>query len=87
MDALPFHQQIYLNDTGYTYYIQPYVLKNALGFAIALLDEYVVWDSSSNYYKLYRTTDGNWYDMDGVNPGNRIAVISALKVAIEEREG
>jgi len=87
MDALPFHQQIFLNNVAYTYYIQPFVLKNALGFAIALMDEYVIWDSSSNYYKLYRTTDGNWYDLDGVNIHNSGAVILALKVAIQEREG
>ena len=87
MDALPFHQQISLNNTGYTYYIQPFILKNALGYAIALMDEYVVWDSSANYYKLYRTSDGNWYDLDGVNPVHSVAIVSALKVAIEEREG
>jgi hypothetical protein len=87
MDALPFHQQILLNNINYTYYIQPFVLKNVLGFPIALMDEYIIWDLSANHFKLYRTPDGNWYDMEGENFGKSGAVISALKVAIEEREG
>ena len=86
MDALPFHQQLLVNNTNYTYYIQPFILKNALGFAIASMDEYVIWDSSANYFKLYRTSDGNWYDRDDVNPITSGHLVSALKIAIEERE-
>ncbi|MES2890842.1 MAG: hypothetical protein V4725_02490 [Bacteroidota bacterium] len=87
MEAQPFHQVLQVNDTHYTYFIRPFVLKNGLGFAIALLDEYVVWDASSTFYKLYRTREGNWYDMTDVNPDHSAALVLNLKMAIEEREG
>ena len=90
--ATIFSQQIILdNNQSFHYTIHPFEMKNSLGKVIALLQEYeitsstVVFDQSS--YKLYKTKEGNWYEIDSEN-SKPDKIIRELKSAINfiERE-
>ncbi len=61
--------QITLEDNSQFYYtIKPYELTNALGNIIAVLQEFNFTknDDNSGQFscKLYRTKEGNWYDIE-----------------------
>lgn len=44
-------------------------IANSLGAADAVLDEYFITDSNGETYKLYKTNEGNWYDIAEANEG------------------
>ncbi|NJO24787.1 MAG: hypothetical protein HC867_01860 [Bacteroidia bacterium] len=68
------------NGTCYLYTIQPYEMKNVLGAVVALLDEYsFTQKGTSETFKLYRTKEGNWYNLDE----NKDAVQSKLFLDIK----
>ena len=79
------------NNQRFHYTVHPFEMKNSLGKVIALLQEYeitsstVVFDQSS--YKLYKTKEGNWYEIDSEN-SKPDKIIRELKSAINfiERE-
>lgn len=83
--------QITLEDSSQFYYtIKPYELTNALGNIIAILQEYNFTkegDNNGQYsYKLYRTKEGNWYDISETNPFADNTVLMSLKLAINMLE-
>lgn len=80
--------QINLEDNGQFYYtISPYELTNALGNIIAILQEYNFTKKDDNNgqfsCKLYRTKEGNWYDVNGNNSRSDYNILRALKMAID----
>lgn len=86
-----FSNQINLEDNSQFYYtISPYELTNALGSIIAVLQEYnftKMDDNNSQFScKLYRTKEGNWYDMEEAKIDSKKAVLRMLKSAIEAKE-
>jgi len=89
-DALKnvFGKEIFLEDgTVFIYTLQPYEIKNMLGAIVAVLDEYSFIEKGGlEVYKLYRTNDGNWYQINqsGIIPQN--AKTSALKLAVIRQE-
>lgn len=92
-DALKnlFSNQIILEDNGKFYYtIKPYELINALGNVIAVLQEYnFIKDGDDNgqfYCKLYKTKEGNWYDISDTNKSIDKSIIMALKLSIDTQE-
>lgn len=92
-DALKnlFSNQITLEDGSLFYYIiKPYELTNALGNIITVLQEYNFTKSGNNYSefscKLYKTTEGNWYDVSQTNKAIDNSVIMALKLAVDTHE-
>lgn len=78
-----FGKEIILEDgTAYTYTVQPYEMKNALGAAVAVLDEYSFSKKGSlETYKLYRTSEGNWYDVGEENS----SILRSLKLAFTDK--
>ncbi len=85
------YSEIILEDKNhYSYIIQPYELCNALGNIVALLKEYIFTTTGENNqqfsYKLYRTKDKNWYEINGVNTGAETTLLLALKTAIDRHE-
>jgi hypothetical protein len=78
-------KQITLEDGSQFYYtIQPFEMKNILGTAIAVLDEYVFTKKGTEeIYKLYRTNEGNWYDVNEENNVKINAVLRSLKSTID----
>ena len=67
----------------FTYQVIPTEIKNMLGAVAAILDEYIITDSEHTIYKLYRTTEGNWYDFPDTNNTGRNAELILLKTAFD----
>ncbi|MEO5908474.1 MAG: hypothetical protein ABIR50_07770 [Ginsengibacter sp.] len=76
------------NHQSFHYTIHPFELKNSLGKIIALLQEYEIISSNSilesSSYKLYKTKEGNWYEIESENSPDKI--IRELKSAINSIE-
>lgn len=77
-------QHIILEDgSQYFYTVKPVQIANALGTAVAVLDEYFISNSSGENYKLYKTKEGNWYDVAEANKGVDNSVLMGLKLTID----
>lgn len=92
-DALKniFSNQITLEDNSQFYYtIKPYELTNALGNIIAVLQEYNFTKKDDNNEdfscKLYKTKEGNWYDIAETKMDTEKVVLRMLKSAIDAKE-
>ena len=92
-DALKnvFSHQIILEDNSQFYYsIKPYELTNALGNIIAILQEYNFTKKDDNngqsFCKLYRTKEGNWYDIEEAKIVAEKSILRMLKSAIDAKE-
>jgi hypothetical protein len=92
-DALKnlFSNQITLEDNILFYYtIKPYELTNALGNIIAVLQEYNFTkkddDNGQFSCKLYRTKEGNWYDIEDEKIVTEKGILRLLKSAIDAKE-
>jgi len=86
-----FRNQITLEDNSQFYYrISPYELTNSLGNIIAVLQEYNFTKKDDNdgqfSCKLYRTKDGNWYDIEVAKIDTEKGILRLLKSAIEAKE-
>lgn len=89
-DALKnlFSNQITLEDNCQFYYtIKPFELTNSLGNIVAVLQEYNFTkkdDLSRQFFcKLYKTKEGNWYDLEDVKTASEMALLRMLKSALE----
>lgn len=62
-------KEIILTDKNrFSYTIKQVEITNILGTAVAVLDEYFITNSAGENYRLYKTKEGNWYDMtDAIN--------------------
>ena len=92
-DALKniFSNQITLQDNSQFYYtIKPYELTNALGNGIAILQEYAFTkkeDHNGQFScKLYKTKEGNWYDIEEAKIITEKNILRMLKSAIDIKE-
>ena len=86
-----FSNQITLEDNSEFYYtVQPYELTNSLGNTIALLQEYLFTKKEEHNppftCKLYKTKEGNWYDIEETKIIKEKAVLRMLKSAIDTKE-
>jgi hypothetical protein len=85
-----FNNHVTLEDNSqYNYSINPYELKNALGSTIAILQEYHFTKANTTdpfLYKLYRTKDGNWYDIEEANAHAEKTILRMLKSAVDHKE-
>lgn len=79
-------QTIVVNQRSYSYYISPFVLTNTLGFVRAVLKEYLVTGADGETYKLYKTTERNWYDVEDANPAADTVLLRLLKIEIDYQE-
>jgi len=80
--------QITLENNSLFYYtIKPYELTNALGNIIAVLKEYNFTKNDENNgefsCKLYRTKEGNWYEIQEAKIVTEKSVLRMLKFAID----
>ncbi len=75
------------NGNCYLYTIQPYQMKNVLGAEVALLNEYsFTRKSTSETFKLYRTKEGNWYNLDENTDTTQTQLFLEIKTAISVYE-
>lgn len=77
-------QLIVEDGSEYFYTIRPTEITNTLGAVAAILNEYLVTAPTGKTYKLYKTKEGNWYDVPEVNPGAEKSVLLSLKLRIDE---
>ena len=70
----------------YFYTVAPIEIANALNTAIITLQEYSITDLNGENYKLYRTTEGNWYDIPSANPSVNNLRLMSFKLAINSQE-
>lgn len=76
--------QVRLEDNKpYTYTIKQVETTNALGAVIATLDEYFITNPHGENYKLYKTKEGNWYDLPEMIFSANTGILRALKLAID----
>ena len=79
--------QLILEDKSqYFYSITPVEIRNSLGVVLAILFEYSISNSTPQNFKLYRTKEGNWYDISDANPTSEKALLMSLKLAINSQE-
>lgn len=86
-----FSNQINLEDNSQFYYtINPYALTNALGSIIAILQEYNFTKRGDNNgqfsCKLFRTKEGNWYEIEEAKIVTEKSILRMLKTAIAAKE-
>ena len=88
LDITTTNQVILEDNTQYFYTINHFELTNALGNVVAVLQEFVFIKNGENneqfFYKLYKTKEGNWYEIPGENPSAANDIIRSLKSAIDE---
>ena len=85
------NKEITLPDNSkYSYTISAYEVKNALGNVVAVLEEYtftkIVPLNSNVSYKLYRTKEGNWYELDSADPLPNNELLRELKNAFDKKD-
>lgn len=86
-----FSNQITLEDNSqFSYTIMPYELTNVLGNIVTVLQEYSFTkkgDTSGQFScKLYKTKEGNWYDIEEAKMDTEKTILRILKSAIDTRE-
>ncbi len=78
-------KEIVLTDNRRFYYtVKQVEITNILGAAVAVLGEYSITNSTGEVYKLYKTNEGNWYDVPDMNKGVNTSVLLALKFGIDK---
>ena len=92
-DALKnlFSNQIILEDSSQFYYtITSFELTNTLGNIIAVMQEYNFTKKDDKngqiFCKLYKTKEGNWYDIEEAKIGAEKGILRMLKSAIDVKE-
>jgi hypothetical protein len=80
--------QVTLEDnTQFFYTIKLFELKNALGSTVAILQEYsftkTLEADDQLCYKLYKTQEGNWYDIQDLKSSIDYAILRCLKAAMD----
>ncbi len=77
-------KQITLEDgRKYHYITTAFEVQNALGAVAAVLEEYLITSDDGTAYKLYKTKEGNWYDLDEQNNAVEQIILQRLKRAID----
>ena len=73
----------------YLYTISSFNAENPLGIIKATLKEYSIYkvsDSETFVGKLYKTDEGNWYDLPDNNSSINKLLATFIKMAIDESE-
>lgn len=83
-----FGKELILEDGScYLYTTLPYEMKNVLGAVVALLDEYsFTQKGTSETFKLYRTKEGNWYDLTSSENTGDYRILRSLKAAFDSMQ-
>jgi hypothetical protein len=79
-------QEVSVNGLRYTYTIQPFEATNALGAITAILTEYKLSGSAGDTISLYKTKEGNWYEIKQSDSPLKNALMTSLKSAIDKLE-
>ena len=90
MTIINTNQIIIQDEEEYFYTVSPYEMTNALGSVVAILQEYTFKKmgetSELNPLKLYKTKEGNWYEINPSAPSLENNILRKLKTAINMQE-
>lgn len=89
MNIFPAHQLTLPDEQQYSYSVVPYEMTNALGHTIAILQEYTITginECNGFFYRLYKTKEGNWYEINSPTPSVENDILRKLKTAIDMQE-
>lgn len=56
-----------------------------IGCGVASLDEYFIINKSRDFFKLYKTNAGNWFDFPRVNSSDNYFFLRQLKAALDNQ--
>ena len=78
--------EIILSDNSKFFYtISPFEMTDVLGHVVAILQEYNFIKTDENNdehsYKLYRTKDGTWYEINSIKGSEENNILRLLKTA------
>ena len=77
------------DNSSYFYTIKPFEITSILGNVIAVLDKYIFVSTEqkneTELYKLYRTKEGNWYDIAETKSAIENTILRSLKSAMERK--
>jgi len=78
------------DNARYFYAVKPFELTNVLGNVVAVLSEFVFIKEGENNeqfcYKLYKTKEGNWYDILDIKSSVDYNILRRLKTAMDMQE-
>lgn len=80
------NQVILPDNSRYYYSIKPVEINNILRTGVIALMEYSVIGEADKNFILYRTTDGNWYDIPGIRMPVEYPVLAFIKLAIDLKD-
>lgn len=80
-------KEIVLSDSSRFFYsIKQVRITNILGAAVAVLDEYFITNTAGEKCKLYKTKEGNWYNVPEANKEVDKDVLLRLKLGIDSNQ-
>jgi hypothetical protein len=80
-------RKVVTEDNCQYFYIATSVeIPNALRTAVTILQEYSITDIYGKNHKLYKTKEGNWYEIESVNSSANHLLLMRLKKAINLQE-
>jgi hypothetical protein len=78
-------KEIVLSDNSrFSYTRKQIEITNILGATVAVLDGYFITDSVGVSYELYKTKEGNWYDLEETNKRVDKSILLELKLRIDQ---
>ncbi len=79
-------QEVSVNGLVYSYTIGTAEITNALGAVMGILTEYRLIGNAGDTISLYKTEEGNWYELKQSDSPLKNAIMMGLKSAIDEKE-
>lgn len=77
-------KQIILEDGSKYHYVCSQVeVMNALNVVVAILEEYLITSENGVVYKLHKTKEGYWYDIEGQKETAEQVILQHLKRAFD----
>jgi len=90
LDDNQLEEVILSNNTRFFYSTRSMELTNAIGAIVAVLKEYNFMPAENQHgepiCKLYKTEEGNWYDMPAAPVTRASLILWQLKSAIDQKE-
>jgi hypothetical protein len=84
------HQIVLEDSSQYFYSTEPFELTNVLGNVVAVLQEYnftKCGDNNNQFScKLYKTREGNWYEISEPASPAEYNILRSLKMAVDREE-
>lgn len=86
----PKNEIILSDNSKFFYTIGPFEMTDVLGHVVAILQEYtfikIDEENDEHSYKLYKTKDGNWYEINSIKGSQENNILRQLKTSLNLQE-